>query len=238
VSEGQPPDWTNPRAGLAEKVVTWKVPVCESGPDTINQELKEFYQNARDLVREWLQDSARWRFSYGKQCLVSAITRARKSANDFPLLDQAIWQQGYHFTRCQYWWKNTVSAQFADFRYLFGQGSSLLMRLSDLGKLGLTGGVGKRTIARVQMRVAQLKAYWRQVSSLMSLVKKWGNKHQECWVWTRESWTLSEKIRIVEELIEWQTETADLMEELNTESEEAWKDLGLDLRIFCCHLSE
>ncbi|KAF8599019.1 hypothetical protein BDV93DRAFT_512061 [Ceratobasidium sp. AG-I] len=106
----------------------------------------------------------------------------------------------------------------------FGEGSGLLMRLYDIGQEGTNGAVRKKTIVKAQVRVTQMKIYWTQVETLLQLATKWSNKHQECWPWTRESWSLQDKVHLVEDLIEWQAETEALVEHLAKDVADVWAD--------------
>ncbi|KAF8593400.1 hypothetical protein BDV93DRAFT_516596, partial [Ceratobasidium sp. AG-I] len=134
----------------------------------------------------------------------------------------------YLYERCQSWWEISVSAQYVDFMTLFGEGSGLLGRLYDVGLEGVNGGVRKKTITTAQIRVTQAKLYWKQVEALLQLATKWTNKHQECWLWARECWNLRDKVRLVEDLVLWQAETAALIDRLDEEAEDEWAKAGFN----------
>ncbi|KAF8594239.1 hypothetical protein BDV93DRAFT_565640 [Ceratobasidium sp. AG-I] len=219
---GEPPRWDKPRHALVDHIEPPIVPLCTVGATEINQALLVYIKSAEGLVRDWLTDGETWKTTYSKKVLTDSITRARKSAVSYPRLDQAIWQHAYLYERCRSWWEKSVANQYGDFLAHFGEGSGLLMRLFDIGREGANGAVRKKTIVQVQVRVTQMKLYWAQVEALLQLATKWVNKHQECWLWARESWSLQDKISIVEDLIEWQAETETLLERLEQEAADEW----------------
>ncbi|KAF8593496.1 hypothetical protein BDV93DRAFT_566489 [Ceratobasidium sp. AG-I] len=205
VGTGERPQWDQPRSALADNIESLAVP-----------------------VNNWATDGASWKTAYNKKILTSSISRARTSAVDYPHLDQTIWQHAYLYERCQSWWEISVSAQYVDFMTLFGEGSGLLGRLYDVGLEGVNGGVRKKTITTAQIRVTQAKLYWKQVEALLQLATKWTNKHQECWLWARECWNLRDKVRLVEDLVLWQAETAALIDRLDEEAEDEWAKAGFN----------
>ncbi|KAF8593629.1 hypothetical protein BDV93DRAFT_516423 [Ceratobasidium sp. AG-I] len=231
VGTGELPSWDTPRHALTEHIESVTIPVCTAGADTINQLFHYFIEDVASLVQEWLIDGKACKTTYTKKILKDSITRARQSAIDYPHLDQAIWQHAFHYERCRALWTETVGTQYGEFKLFFGKGSGLLARLYDIGQEGPNGGVRKKTITKAQVRVTQMKIYWAQVEALLELATSWANKHQECWLWARESWTLHDKVRIVEDLVQWQAEAAALIDRLDRESAGEWAQAGFSEEI-------
>ncbi|KAG9079670.1 hypothetical protein FRC06_007594 [Ceratobasidium sp. 370] len=231
VGKGEPPKWDKPRCALVESIPLFKNPLNTLDPSTLKPSLLKFLEDSKTLIVEYLSVEAEYNLPYGRSCLVGSITRANESAHSFPLLDQAIWQHAYHYAKCQAWWNGDLGDIFGDFHVLYAEGSTLLCRIHDLAARGETCGLTDETLDLAELRTSQMKAYWRHGWKLLGLAKIWVNKHQECWLWSAEAWSLPDKVRLVDDLIEWEAQTASLLNALEVASEKEWTEAGYPPRL-------
>ncbi|KAG9089466.1 hypothetical protein FS749_001313 [Ceratobasidium sp. UAMH 11750] len=226
VGRGEPPKWDKPRCALVENIPRFKNPLNTLDPSTLKPSLLKFIEDSKALIAEYLSMEAEYHLPYGRSCLVGSITRANDSAHCFPLLDQAIWQHGYHYAKCQAWWNGDLGDIFGDFHILYAEGSALLSRIQELAAKGEKCGLNDDILDLAELRTTQVQTYWCHGWKLLGLAKLWVNKHQECWLWSKDTWSLPDKVRLVNDLIAWEIQTTGLLKDLEASSEKDWAEAG------------